>query len=53
MEKLIIDRIFVETWGLEKTAELILAAIGAATIVMIIGNHLIPNKPINIIEKEI
>ena len=51
MGKYIINKVVFETWGLEKTIELALVAIGAATIVMIVGNHLIPNNPTTI-EKE-
>lgn len=54
MEQYIFDELCIRTWGLNKTIELVLIAIGAATISVIIGNHLIPNDPtIENIAKEI
>lgn len=43
----------INTWGVEKTVELVLIAVCAATASVIVGNYMIPSKPvIETIEKE-
>ena len=46
MRDYIFDEVCVKTWGLNKTVELVLIAICAATVSVIIGDHLIPNNPV-------
>lgn len=45
MEEYIIDKLFISTWGVEKTVELALVGICAATVSIIIANHVLPNSP--------
>lgn len=51
MTEYVFNKVCVETWGANKTMELVLIAVCTATASVIIGNHIIPNDPTTI-EKE-